>query len=268
MKVMTIGGGFIADHLPYGKIQDRVKPDSVAIKALLVEHTPDVLINCIGRTGSPNIDWCEAHPMETYGANTIIPLMLAEACSDRSIKMVHIGSGCIYYGESPHEGGWREDDAAAPLSLYSKTKYATDMLIGGLDNVTILRLRMPISHVHSPRNLIDKLKRYSEVIDEPNSVTYLSDLVRAVEFSIEKDLKGIYHVCSEEPVTARQVMEAYRVYNPLHTFKTISLGRLNQLTVAPRSNCILNSQKIQSAGFEFKGSLEETMRQYCEATTS
>ncbi len=276
MKVLIVGKGFIADHLRFDRIKQRISISDKEVQNILDTEKPDVIINTIGYCGEPNIDACEVNKSKTYTANVVIPLILAQVCEKKDIRMIHLGSGCIYYGISPAEKkwadgwmippegvGWCEEDAATPLSFYSKTKYATDMMIGGMKNVTTLRLRMPISHLHSPRNLIDKLKRYKEVIDEPNSVTFLSDLTRAVDFVIEKNLTGIYHITSKQPLTATQVMIEYQRYHPEHTFQIIDLKRLSELTTAPRSNCILDSSKIEREGFVFEGSLESTMKEYC-----
>jgi len=150
---------------------------------------PDVIVNCIGKTGRPNVDWCESHKEETAFANIAVPIMLADACKRRGVHLIQIGSGCIYFGPSKYRGemtgandpGWREEDFANPKSFYSKTKYACDMALGDMDHVTTLRIRMPISSQNTPRNFINKVRGYKQVIDIPNSVTFMDDLVRCVE---------------------------------------------------------------------------------------
>ena len=139
MKIMTAGAGFVAEHLPYARINDRFDLSSKQIGTILDSYTPDVLINCMGKTGRPNVDWCEANKEETAAANVALPIILAQACAKRGIHLIHIGSGCIYFGPSPHakkvfdaedeeymdiEPGWKEDDFANPKSFYSKTKYS------------------------------------------------------------------------------------------------------------------------------------------------
>ncbi|MFO0702576.1 MAG: hypothetical protein U0514_01720 [Candidatus Andersenbacteria bacterium] len=45
----------------------------------------------------------------------------------RSIYMLHLASGCIFYGKSQHpDGAWREDDFGNPRPNYSRAKWAAD----------------------------------------------------------------------------------------------------------------------------------------------
>jgi len=277
MKIMTIGAGFVADHLNYPKIDDRVsmtlrmESNNMFIDSILLRNKPDVLINCIGKTGRPNVDWCESNKEETSLTNTALPIVLAEACARHSVHLIQIGSGCIFFGESPNKDesgrdlGWKEEDFANPKSYYSKTKYACDLALGGMKHVTTLRIRMPISTKNTERNFINKVRGYKKVIDIPNSVTFMDDLVRCIDWVANERPSGIFHVTNPEPITAAQVMREYQKYFPEHSFEVISEAELDQLTVAKRSNCIINSEKLFNAGFRMTPSqeaLETCMAEY------
>src|SRR5579885_1102140 len=101
MKVLTLGQGFVADHLPYPNINVRLDTSSKAIDFFLDTYKPSVLINCIGKTGRPNVDWCESNREITAATNTALPILLAESCAKKGVHLIHIGSGCIYFGPSP-----------------------------------------------------------------------------------------------------------------------------------------------------------------------
>jgi len=263
MKIMSIGAGFVSEHLPYEVGTKRI--ESIKdIDYFLDVFQPDVIVNCIGKTGRPNVDWCESHKEETAFANIAVPIMLADACKRRGVHLIQIGSGCIYFGPSKYRGemtgandpGWREEDFANPKSFYSKTKYACDMALGDMDHVTTLRIRMPISSQNTPRNFINKVRGYKQVIDIPNSVTFMDDLVRCVEWFAQNGKAGLYHVTNPEPITAAQVMREYQKYVPDHKFEVISEAELDSLTVAKRSNCIIDSRKLLSVGFKMTPSQE------------
>lgn len=268
MKILTLGNGFVADHLPYQKIIERFSSNEKRVQELLGYYKPDVLVNCIGKTGRPNVDWCESNKTETYMANVTLPLMIAEWCEKHSVQLIHIGSGCIYFGESPNHSdhlvqmmsgrnvayglldlGWKETDFANPQSFYSKTKYACDLLLGEMPHVTTLRIRMPISTKNDPRNFINKVRGYKQVIDVPNSVTFMDDLVACVDWAIDNSKIGTYHVTNPEPLTAAQVMKEYQKYDSDHKFEIMSVKQLDAMTAAKRSNCILNTDKLNKAGF-------------------
>ena len=283
-KVITFGNGFISNHFAYPIMNDRLIADEKQIRSILEREKPDVVINGAGWCGDPNIDAVENNKTRANITNTVIPALLASECNKLGIRFINIGSGCIFYGESPNtitspdvkfnkttgyiaktDLGWKETDFAHPLSHYSKTKAACDMLIGNLPNTTILRIRMPVSEKNSPRNFISKVRNYSKVIDEPNSMTFVSDLVRCVDWIIENNKSGIYHVVNPSLLTAADVMREYQKYDSSHKFDVISLSELDELIVAKRSNCALNADKLASEGFVMtpaKEALEACMANY------
>lgn len=38
---------------------------SKEIKNLIIKHQPEIVINAIGKTGRPNVDWCESNKEST-----------------------------------------------------------------------------------------------------------------------------------------------------------------------------------------------------------
>lgn len=278
MKVLTLGKGFAAEHLPYPIISDRVDLSEKYLDTMLGFHQPDVIINCIGKTGRPNVDWCESHKEETAAANTALPILLAQVCEKKGIHLVHIGSGCIFFGESPntqwaaspmgpqgtkYDYGWKENDFANPKSFYSKTKYAADLALGSMKNVAVLRIRMPISDRNTQRNFINKIREYKQLIDIPNSVTFMDDLVRMIDWTVTKQKTGIYHVVNPQPLSAARVMNEFKKHRPEHSFEIIDEAALDKLTAAKRSNCILDGSKLRDEGF-FMTPSEEALKNCME----
>jgi UDP-glucose 4,6-dehydratase len=279
MKVITVGNGYVAAHLPYEIADFRLTPNEESMCEFLREYKPDVVVNCTGFCGSPNVDQCELEKSKTYMSNVVIPSSLAYECELNSVRMIHIGSGCIYFGESPHymymgttgveavkvDLGWEENDFANPKSYYSKTKYACDLAIGSLPHVTTLRIRMPISTQNNSRNFINKIRGYKQVIDIPNSVTFMDDLARCIDWAITTNQAGIFHVTNPDPLSAADVMREYQKYVPDHQFSVIDEMELNRITVAKRSNCIINSNKLLRAGFRMtptENALKDCMAAY------
>lgn len=271
MSIIIVGNGFIASHLPY-KVAD-FRLDKTNIKTFIEQHKPDTIINCIAFCGGKKtIDECESQKSRTYIANVVIPLLLAEECNKKDIHLISIGSGCIFNGKSPNienniDIGWNENDYANPVSYYSRTKYATDIALGELDNTTILRIRMPISNKNHPRNLISKLLRYENIIDYPNSVSFTDDIANAVEHSIKNYKTGVYHITNSLPLLHSELLEEYKKYFPDHKYKSINVDELNNITVAKRSNCILDNRKALQDGFSFGDThtrVKETIKSFIE----
>ena len=80
------------------------------VRVELKEHQPDIVLNCAGKTGRPNVDWCETHQTETLYANVTGPLILLQACTESGARLVHLGSGCVYDGDNGGNG-FSETDA-------------------------------------------------------------------------------------------------------------------------------------------------------------
>lgn len=290
-KIFVLGSkSFVASHLPYEKISDRLTPDYLSIGALINHYKPDILINCIGFCGSPSIDQCETKQAETFNTNTVLPVMLANECYQRDIRLINIGSGCIFSKASPHKDysrwrpcvrsyddeiefsherseypdlGWRETDPANPPSLYSKSKYACDLLLENYKNTTTLRIRMPLSEKNHPRNLLNKLLQYRKIVEELNSITWMQDLSRSVEHAITKELSGVFHCTNSEPIKHSRILDEYKKYYPEYTYEKISANDLDLLTSAKRSNCILDNTKLRATGFEFTP-IEEAIKMCVE----
>jgi dTDP-4-dehydrorhamnose reductase len=256
-KILVLGHkSFIAQHLPYDTIKERIFLDDEYVYGLLDKYKPDVLINCIGWCGIKNIDDCENNKIKTYETNTLIPGLLASACEKLDIRFLHFGSGCVYSGKSPNtlqyyqttsnnkDAGWKETDAASPVSYYSKTKYAADLMIGDLKNVSILRLRMPVGPLNHPRNLLNKLIGYKDIVEELNSVSFTDDIPIAIEHILKNDLVGIYHLTSRTPIKHSMLLDEIKKYMPEFSYNKITTEELDKLTVARRSNCVLDNTKL------------------------
>ncbi|MDP6561693.1 MAG: sugar nucleotide-binding protein, partial [Candidatus Peribacteraceae bacterium] len=124
--------------------------DIRAVGEVLDSEKPDVVINCAGKTGRPNVDWCEDHKEETIHSNVVGPLVLVEECNKRNIYFVHLGTGCVYSGDCSTP--FSETDAPNFFgSFYSRSKGLIDQLLNDFPVLNI-RLRMPFDGTSNDRN--------------------------------------------------------------------------------------------------------------------
>jgi len=272
VATVIFGAGFLGSRLkeafPEAVLSTADVTDPSRVAAELRSHAAHAVINCAGKTGRPNVDWCDAHPIETQRANVVGPLVLAEACARADAYLLHLGSGCIFYGPSPRPGGWREDDFANPSSFYSRSKYAADLMLSRLPNVGVARLRMPIDGRPAPRNLITKLASYRQVVDVENSVTVVDDLVGVVAALVEKRATGVFHATNPGLMRHRYLLALYReLVDPSHEFTLIGEQELvsRGLAAHARSNCILASPRLEAIGIDMRPigiALRDAMTQY------
>lgn len=275
MKILIIGNGYLGNRCKdvwqdeAEVVGARELKNKADVLNLLDKYSPDVVLNAAGRKGKPNVDWCETNQMETIVGNTLQPILIAQACQEKNIYLLHVGSGCIFYGNSPHpDKAWREDDFGNPVPVYSRTKWAADLVLSTLPNVGVARIRMPLDSVPHAGNLIDKLVSYKKIIDVENSVTIIEDMIDVFYQLMEKKAVGIFHVTNPGAVRHRQIIDLYKKYvDPNHTNEWIEESDLVEsgLTARGRSNNILFSENLARYGVKMKdalGSLAETMIKY------
>lgn len=267
MKILLLGStGYLGQHV-LARFPDAIVPprtdiaDRGAIAALLDHVNPNAVINCAGKTGRPNVDWCEDHKLETLTANVTGVLVLLQECVTRGIKLVHYGSGCIYRGDGDGEGFAEEDAPNFSGSFYSRTKAWSDQILREFpDDVLNLRLRMPFDGSDEPRNLISKLKGYARVLDEPNSMTNIPELIDVTARLMEKGMSGTYNVVNPGALSPYRIMELYKeIVDPSHSFERLTVQTLGEVVKAERSNCILSIKKLESVGIHMRPA-EEAVR--------
>ena len=91
-------------------------------------------------------------------------------------------------------------------------------------NTLVLRVRMPISDDLSPRNFITKIMKYDNVVNIPNSMTVLYELLPASLVMAEKKLTGIYNFCNPGVISHNEMLDLYIKYiDPTYTYTNFSL---------------------------------------------
>ena len=224
------------------------------------------LINCVGYTGTPNVDACENDKQKCWDLNVTFPTILADFCLQNNIKVVNISSGCIYDGTEIYT---EEDDpnfgiSNGDSSWYSKTKHAAELCLSAYPNVYTLRIRMPICNdFNSSKNYLTKLLKYNNLLQETNSKTVIEDLTHAVNrlINIRTVPAGIYNCVNPEPLSTKEVTEIlgkYGMWNPHWEF--INYEQLKEHITANRSNCVLSVDKSIEYGLQFPSERESLNR--------
>jgi len=216
-----------------------------------------------GLTGRPNVDWCETHRQETIRVNVIGTLTLADLCTTHGIHMTNFATGCIFHYEGKKvEHPERDDNLVAKDpsltfseddranfsgSYYSETKGYVENMLREYDQVLTLRVRMPIDGdvLNNKRNFIYKISHYNKVVNIPNSMTVLDELLPyAVEMGIRRRV-GIMNFCNPGAISHNQVLELYKEYiDPDLTWSNFTLEEQAKVIVAARSNNELSPHKL------------------------
>jgi len=211
---------------------------------------PKYILNCAGVTGRPNVDWCEDHKIETIRSNVIGTLNLCDVAYLRGLHVTNFATGCIYEYDDKHSmdngvGFVEEDPHNFTASFYSNTKSTVEKLLINYPNVLTLRLRMPISEDLNARSFITKITKYEKVVNIPNSMTVLPELLPiSIKMTLD-ELKGVYNFTNPGAVSHNEILEMYKKYvDPSFTWKNFTIEEQNQILKAKRSNNTLDVTKL------------------------
>ena len=229
------------------------------VKKTFEEVKPDWAINATGKTGTPNVDWCETHPIETFGVNVGGSLNIASVAYSMGIKVAQLSSGCVYNGDNGGKGYSEDDEPNYFGSLYSRSRVISEKLLKEFPNVLQLRVRIPILGKHHPKNLIDKLLLYPQMINVTNSCTVMEDFVPATIKLMEMGQTGIFNMTNIGALNHVEIMTIYKeMVDP--DFKINVMSKKDQDELCKRrSNDILNTDKREKLGVHMPP-LEESIR--------
>lgn len=92
---------------------------SDSIEDVIRASRPDVVVNCIGLVKQLR----EAgRPVAAVRLNALFPHEVAEACAAQGVRLIHIGTDCVFSGQLPLGSRYREDAPPDPADLYGRSK--------------------------------------------------------------------------------------------------------------------------------------------------
>jgi dTDP-4-dehydrorhamnose reductase len=267
-NILILGRGYIGSYLNahlssnnvvFFKSSDELNyHDKRTLNKFILNNNIDVIINCSGFTGKPNVDEGELKKELCWNLNVFSPLTINKICNNLGVRYIHVSSGCIYNGYSQV---FKEEDKPNfglfdDSSFYSKSKHAFELMSKDLLN-EIIRIRMPISPDVNSRNYLTKIRNYNNIIDLINSKTYIPDLCKFIEnllyksylelqgLSFKKSNQQIYNVVNPSPLSTKEIVEEMKNIGWVNDeWNIIPIEELQ--TIAPRSNCVLCGEKANS----------------------
>ena len=229
------------------------------------EKDPEIIINCAGKTGIKNIDWCEDNKIETIKGNIECPLILLKATEELNKYFVHIGSGCVYQGDNNGKGFSEEDKPNFEGSFYIRTKITTENILKDFP-VLQLRIKMPADSKEDNKNLITKLSRYNKILDVENSITIVKDAIYAAKILMDKRKTGIYNLVNPGVIKNTEILAMYKeIVDSNIEYEVISENKLLSIVKADRSNCMLNTDKLKNEHIilpDIKESIKNILEEY------
>lgn len=269
-KILIIGKGYIGEYLhsalrglftthivSRGDV-DYTQPSTLSMFLdMFLSETYDetIVINCVGYTGRPNVDACEAEEVkpQCLFLNAILPQQIASLCKQKGIAYIHISSGCIYNG---YEKDFTESDTpnfgmySNESSFYSKSKHLGELNLNSLEYGNIFRIRMPFCSSGSERSILSKIQKYPRLISCENSMTCIEDLCEFTKEFIAGGLAsefGVYNVVNTGSSSNKAIADILKNQGKnKQEWSFVNESELNMK--AKRSNCVLDVTKIARLG--------------------
>ena len=274
-----IGGQFVSvlekEGVEYVFAKKRLGDDpDKAIEEEILSVSPTHIASFIGRThgpGSNTIDYLEGGPDKlviNMRDNVYGPLLLAEICRKFGIHFTYIGSGCLFEYNDEHPVGsnpFTEEDRPNYFgSSYSVAKGYTDRLMHHYANVLNIRMRLPVSSDGSNRNLITKIASYKKILNIPNSVTVLPELLPVLLKLMKKRHTGTLNFVNHGCVEHTQILEAYKKsVDPSIEYELIDENDQSEFAMklrSSRSNCYLSTDRLAQLAPEVSTGKEAVSR--------
>ncbi len=208
-----VWGTFHSDPLPTLLPLDIV--DAEASAELVNRLRPDVIFV---PAAIPNVDWCEAHPAESFRVNVLGLSHLLEAAKGRRSRLVFFSTEYVFDGA---RGPYSEQDRPNPISVYGRQKLAgEEMVLGRAPESLVVRTTVVYGWERRARNFSQRLlaelqagRRVKVPSDQVSSPTYVADLAEAACDLAEKGCAGLYHVAGSQRasrfVLARAVADVF-----------------------------------------------------------
>jgi dTDP-glucose 4,6-dehydratase len=227
--------------------------DEKNVELEILKHHPDRIISLTGRThgeGIQTIDYLEkpGKLVDNVRDNLYGPLVLAILCKKLNVHLTYLGTGCIF-SDQGEETNFNEDNLPNFFgSSYSIVKGFTDRLMHQFDsNVLNVRIRMPITDNHNPRNFITKITKYERICSIANSMTVLPDLLPLMVDMAKRKVTGTINLTNPGVITHNEILEMYKeLVDPKFTWKNFTIEEQNKILASGRSNNALDTSKLQA----------------------
>lgn len=175
--------------------------DKDAVKKVIKEVNPDVVIHCAAWTAVDNAEDDE-NKTKVKAINVDGTQYIANVCKDLDCKMIYISTDYVFNGEG--ETPWTPDcNDYAPLCVYGETKLQGELAVSEtLSKYFIVRIAWVFGEngnnfIKTMLNIGKKFPELRVVSDQIGTPTYTFDLARLLVDMAETDKYGYYHATNE-----------------------------------------------------------------------
>lgn len=225
--------------------------DASAMRSVIAEHSPDVIVNAGAYTA---VDAAESDEKAAFSVNAKGVCLLAGVCKQFDIALIHISTDYVFDGTGAVP--YLETDLTNPQTVYgaSKLEGEAGVLSAGLDIYAIIRTSWLYSaYGHNFMKTMLRLGQERDTIsvvnDQQGVPTLANDLATAILFLIpqlKKSTSGIYHY-SNSGLTTWYDFAGFIFEKTKKSIAVLPVSTAEYPTLAKRpAYSVLNCDKIRN----------------------
>jgi dTDP-4-dehydrorhamnose reductase len=161
------------------------------------DFQPDLVLHLAALT---DVDFCEKNPAAAYLTNALGTQNVALACQALDIPLVYVSTISVFKGDK--QEAYTEFDKPDPVSYYSKSKYAGELIVEKLlNNYYIVRAGWMFGGGLRDKKFVSKIMELAmaegklRVVDDKfGSPTYTRDFARGILNLVNTGAFGTYHM--------------------------------------------------------------------------
>ena len=234
--------------------------------AFVVAQKPDIVLHAASMTA---VDRCETEADMAYLVNATGTQNVCLSAAELDIPLLYFSTDYIFDGTK--DGIYDEWDAANPLSVYGKSKYAGEIFVRELCRrhfivrISWLCGKNGANFVETMLKLARERDRVQVVDDQIGSPTFVTDLVPEVFRLIDSGAFGTYHITNNGYCSwydfAQKIFQLRGLKTQIELVSTEQLAR-----PAPRpKNSRLSHRLYNNAIGDRMPSWEEGLAKYLQA---
>jgi dTDP-4-dehydrorhamnose reductase len=243
--------------------QDITKRDETI--TFVREQKPDFVIHAAAMAA---VDRCETEADTAFLVNATGTQNVCFSASEFDIPLLFFSTDYIFDGQKPHPLPYDEGDAANPMSVYGKSKYAGEVFVRELCRrhfivrISWLCGKKGPNFIETMLKLARERDRVQVVNDQIGSPTFVADLVPEIFRLIDSGAFGTYHITNNAYCSwydfAKKIFELQRLKTQVEPITTEQFGR-----PAPRpKNSRLSHKLYADAIGDRMPSWEEGLQRY------
>ena len=260
-----VADGSAVTTMPYVQLDIT---DEEAVKAVLTEVKPDVVVHCAAWTA---VDMAEddENVAKVRAINAGGTQNIADVCKNLGCKMIYISTDYVFDGQG--EAPWEPDcKDYKPLNVYGQTKLEGELAVANtLEKYFIVRIAWVFglngkNFIKTMLNVGAKYDTLRVVNDQIGTPTYTLDLSRLLVDMAETEKYGYYHATNEGGYISWYdfACEIFRQAGYATKVVPVTTAEYGLSKAARPFNSRLDKTKLAEAGFEPLPTWQDALARY------